>query len=171
MKELRKLWVFALSVLRGRLGVPANLETTFDRVYLADMWGAEPGSELYSGSGSRGEQAEAYCRMMGPEIARRGIRSLVDVGCGDFRVGAVLAGMVDEYTGVDVSKLVIEVNQRKHATESRRFVQADATRDRLPGADAVVVRQVLQHLNNEEIGRLLDNVRKTYPVAFITEHY
>jgi len=146
-----------------------SLAETFDSIYARRLWGSEPGSDIHSGTGSRGELLEHYCGLVTPEIARRGIRSLVDIGCGDFKVGAILAAAVAEYTGVDVSRLVVEANQSLHGSMQRRFVQADATIDPLPSADAAIVKQVLQHLSNAQINFALSNILSTYRTVFITE--
>lgn len=50
-----------------------------------------------------------------------------------------------------------------------RFLCRDITRDPLPDAELCVIRQVLQHLSNREIEKILDQVRK-YPYVLITEH-
>jgi hypothetical protein len=40
----------------------------------------------------------------------------------------------------------------------------------LPDGDLCLVRQVLQHLSNAEISKVLENVRK-YKYLIVTEHY
>ena len=101
---------------------------------------------------------------------QRGVRRLVDLGCGDFEVGSSLAAMVEDYTGVDVAGSVIAANRSRYASEHRRFFRLDLTTGSLPSGDAAVLRQVLQHLGNAEIAAVLDNVRKTYRLIFVTEH-
>jgi hypothetical protein len=46
----------------------------------------------------------------------------------------------------------------------------DITSDPLPEATLCPIRQVLQHLSNEEIGRILGRVR-AYRYVIVTEHY
>jgi hypothetical protein len=144
-----------------------SLAATFDLVYTRGLW---RNGEDFSGEGSRGPWAEQYCALMRGEIERRGIRSLADLGCGDFAIGAKLADMVNDYVGVDIVERLVAANQRRHGSANRRFLCADLTRDRLPEADAAIVRQVLQHLSNGEIHAVLRNVVRTYDVVFVTEH-
>jgi SAM-dependent methyltransferase len=146
-----------------------SLSETFDHVYARGLWGREPDGHIHSGTGSRGELFDRYCELVVPELTRRGVRSLVDIGCGDFKVGAVLSRAVDDYTGVDVSELAVTANHALHASQHCRFVRADATRDPLPHADAAVLKQVLQHLGNAQIESVLGNILSTYRVVFITE--
>ena len=43
-------------------------------------------------------------------------------------------------------------------------------KDNLPAAGLCLIRQVLQHLSNQEIAQILQNTRK-YKYIIITEHY
>jgi SAM-dependent methyltransferase len=95
---------------------------------------------------------------------------VADLGCGNFNTGKAIAPLVARYTGVDIAQPVIDANTRAYSGERIRFVRADLTRDPLPRADAAIVRQVLQHLTNSEIGAALDNILHAYPLVFITEH-
>jgi SAM-dependent methyltransferase len=147
-----------------------SIAETFDRVYATHLWGGSQADELHSGAGSRGRLALEYCALMQPEIKSRGIRSLADLGCGDFAIGGCLAAMIADYTGIDIVQRVIDVNQSRHAAERCRFFQADITNDPLPPADAAILRQVLQHLSNVEIRAALHNVLRTYSIVFVTEH-
>jgi SAM-dependent methyltransferase len=98
------------------------------------------------------------------------VDSVADLGCGDFNTGRIISGFVARYIGVDIAPAVIDANTRAHATGRISFLQADLTRDLLPPAGAAILRQVLQHLTNKEICAVLNNVLRTYPLTFITEH-
>jgi len=81
-----------------------------------------------------------------------------------------IARMGYSLVGVDIAQPIMEWNLRVHSKERARFVRADLTSDRLPSADAAIVRQVLQHLTNSEVEAALANVLRTYPLVFVTEH-
>ncbi|SRR5579883_124375 len=146
-----------------------TIAETFDRIYADGIWGGGT-AEIHSGPGSRGELMQAYCSLLRGEIEKRKILTLVDLGCGDFQVGSLLAGMVNEYTGVDVASEVIARNSRQFGSEHRRFFRLDLSKDPLPYGDAAVLRQVLQHLSNDEIQAVLSNAIRIYPLTFVTEH-
>ena len=93
-----------------------TIAETFDRIYADGIWGGGT-AEIHSGPGSRGELMQAYCSLLRGEIEKRKILTLVDLGCGDFQVGSLLAGMVNEYTGVDVASDVIARNSRQFGSE------------------------------------------------------
>jgi SAM-dependent methyltransferase len=142
----------------------------FSEIYDRNRWGGEPGA-FHSGSGSTGSHAEQYGQMVRRFIAERGIRRVVDLGCGDFRVGAqLLDGMAVDYTGIDIVPALIEANRRLHGSGRVRFECRDIIEDELPQGDLCLIRQVLQHLSNDQIIRVLRNVAG-YPYVIVTEHF
>jgi hypothetical protein len=146
-----------------------SMADAFDRIYSAHAWGGA-GSRLCSGAGSEGEYAVAWLQMIEPVLHKHRPASLCDIGCGDFTIGKELAKSVGMYFGVDISGIVIAHNQASNSAEGVQFVKADVTHDKLPTADIAIMRQVLQHLSNEEILRALNNVRRHFPITIITEH-
>ena len=84
-----------------------------------------------------------------------GISTCVEIGCGDFNVAQMYAGLFEEYTGIDIVDSIIKENHRRYGSESIHFAQMDAVTDVLPDAELLVIRQVLQHLNNAEIKRII----------------
>ena len=142
----------------------------FGEIYEANRWGGERG-HFSSGSGSTSEHAERYAGVIRGFIKEHGVRHVVDLGCGDFRIGARLVGGIDiTYTGIDVVARLIEDNRRQHGSERVRFKCLDITEDALPDGDLCLIRQVLQHLSNDQISRILRKVGK-YRFVIVTEHY
>ena len=82
----------------------------------------------------------------------------------------MISTFVSSYTGVDIAQAVVDANNKVHGREGIRFLKADLTCDHLPPADAAIVRQVLQHLDNSEISAALTNVLRSYPLVVVTEH-
>jgi SAM-dependent methyltransferase len=96
---------------------------------------------------------------------------IVDLGCGDFRVGEeLLAGWNADYVGVDVVPALIEHHQGVYANDRTRFVCADVVEDPLPPGDVCLIRQVFQHLSNEQIMLVLTKLEQ-YAHVIVTEHY
>jgi len=164
---LRAYRDYRSSQVRARFG-KYPLQEAFRKIYLERLWG---GDETFSGSGSASEVAEAYVAAIRRLIEERGVASVVDIGCGDFRIGrAIKAGSAISYCGVDIVPEIVARNAELFSAPDVRFVCADATRDELPRGDLCLVRQVLQHLSNEEIARALANLKRTYRLIAITEH-
>lgn len=174
-RRLRRLVPKRVRRLRGRLRAELQrrqfrglgVEETFDRVYAERWWGDGPGFD--SGEGSGEALATPYVQRIRDFIESRGIRSVVDLGCGDFRVGRQLISPDLDYVGVDVVGDLVKRNQRTFGAEKVRFEHRDLIGGELPGAELALLRQVLQHLSNDEIQTVLDNTRR-YRYVIITEH-
>jgi 2-polyprenyl-3-methyl-5-hydroxy-6-metoxy-1,4-benzoquinol methylase len=151
-----------------------SLGLTFDNIYSKKLWGksSERPQDVYSGLGSHDEA------IVGPYVAALSDffskfdnkLSAVDVGCGDFAVGSRIRHLFDNYTACDVSKVVIEAAKSKHSDSSVDFRHLDATSEELPKGDVVLIRQVLQHLDNRSIKKIVENFNGKYQYAVITEH-
>jgi SAM-dependent methyltransferase len=141
----------------------------FTRIYMNNEWGGKRG-EFYSGSGSSEFHAAKYAEAVRGFIRGNGVRTVVDLGCGDFVVGRQLAMPGVRYIGVDVVEELVSHNQREYGNADTSFQFLDIIEDELPDGDLCLLRQVLQHLSNAQIGKVLAKVRR-YPFALITEHY
>lgn len=142
-------------------------EEVFTAIYEKNLWGGKSGT-LCSGRGSSGAAAAAYVKTVNEFIKENDVKSVLDLGCGDFAIGKQI--ICDSYTGVDVVRAVVDQNNSKFGTETRRFIQMDiTTADDLPSADLCLVRQVLQHLTNEQIKSVLNRLGK-FRWVVITEH-
>ncbi len=147
-------------------------EQVFTEIYARNAWGGAAG-EFSSGSGTRSEAIVGpYVATIARLAAARGFEGgrFVDLGCGDFRVGERLLPLCSSYIGVDVVRGLIEHNTDRFASEKTSFVAIDIVRDPLPPGDVCFIRQVLQHLSNDEIRRILPKLRD-YSHVFITEHH
>ena len=141
----------------------------FSETYARGRWGGRPG-EFYSGSGSDERNIGRYCALIVETAARLpGRPTIVDLGCGDFRVGRRIASPNVDYVGVDVVPELVARNQTLFGSDRVRFLCADIASDALPEGDICLLREVLQHLSNGQILRVLEQVRQ-YERVFITEH-
>jgi SAM-dependent methyltransferase len=163
----------ARRVLKHRRWRHLTAREVFSEVYAKGIWGGPAGS-LCSGGGSDEEFAEPYCRHIQQFVAARGDAgvTIVDLGCGDFRVGERLIRYVPEsrYIGVDIVPGLIERNRTDYSTDRVSFVCRDIIDDELPQGDICLLRQVLQHLSNAEIASILRKLA-VYRHVFITEQY
>lgn len=86
---------------------------------------------------------------------------MLDIGCGDFRVsGDIIKGLGGDinWIAIDVSKLIIERNKSLYGCKNVNFIHMDATKQELSKADLVLVREVMQHLSNADILKLIKNI-------------
>ena len=64
------------------------------------------------------------------------------------------------YAGCDVVPSLIEHLNETYGGENIEFHCRNIVEDELPDGDLCLIRQVLQHLSNREIERILNNVKK-----------
>lgn len=150
-------------------------EQIFSDIYTRQLWGEGHG-EACSGPGSRGELSDEYVSFVASYVIANRIRSIVDIGVGDFHVGRALLTRLKEmswdvqYTGCDVVAALIEKHVGENTSPSISFRHLDAIADPLPEGELCLVRQVLQHLSNEAAGKVLMKVDR-FAHAIITEHH
>lgn len=153
---------WTLANIRRRYG-KMTAEETFSEIYRRGLWAGG------SGTGSDERYSKAYSDFVVQFALERGVRRVVDVGCGDFRVGGRIAQAGFEYIGVDLVQEIIERHQSDFGGGRITFLCLDAITEKPPAADLCLIPQVLQHLSNAEIARVLDNCRH-YPQTLVTEH-
>ncbi len=136
--------------LRGR-----PIADVFDHIHRTNRWGDR---ESVSGIGST-RDATAQLRLDLAAAARElGIRTLLDIPCGDFNWMRDASLELDRYVGADIVQSLVDDNQRRHGDARRSFVRLDLTSDTLPDADAILCRDCLVHLSFADADRALDNI-------------
>lgn len=148
-----------------------STEEIFSEIYAENKWGGEEG-KMYSGSGT-GDKAigAAYIDCLTRLASELGFSSLraVDLGCGDMRIGGKISHLFASYLGVDIVKDLIAGHQKQLASDTVDFACLNIIDEELPEGDVCLLRQVLQHLSNEQIQKILSKLGK-YSYVFITEH-
>jgi SAM-dependent methyltransferase len=152
----------AMNRSKGR--TPAQI---FGEIYERNAWGGEAGN-FSSGSGSAERVNDDYVELVLSLIRRGNVRSIVDLGCGDFKVGARMVESGVSYIGCDVYPKLIEQNSRKFGRANVTFRVLDIVADPLPEGDLCIIRQVFQHLSNDNIVEVLRKAR-IYPLVLITD--
>lgn len=159
--------------MRAMMVLPRRRDpaAVFSSIYRNKIWaaGAAKGSDFYSGVGSTEAFTEPYERLIAQFIKDNNIRVVVDLGCGDFQVGQRILQKVEcTYVGVDVVDDLIARNNARFGSEKVSFYSRDISHDPLPDGDLCLIRQVLQHLDNATIERVLQNAQK-YKFCIVTE--
>lgn len=137
-------------------GQPFSPTEAFRYAYRTNLWGS---AESPSGPGSSLEQT-AHLQQALPDLCRRlGIRTLLDLPCGDGHWMAAMPLRGIHYIGAD---LLPEVVARAAArSPDRQFLQLDLTASPLPPADLLLCRDCLVHLSFRDIERAIANLRRT----------
>ena len=142
----------------------------FSEIYQNNIWGKDDGGGFYSGTGSDDDYSIPYANTIIKFIDENNISSVVDLGCGDFRVGDKINKNTQiKYVGVDVVPDLIKHHQQKYQTDKIKFKQLNIVKDQLPAGQLCLIRQVLQHLSNSDIQKILAKC-KQYQYLIVTEH-
>jgi ribosomal protein L32 len=155
-----------------RLNRRMTTEEVFTNIYSKNRWGGRSGT-FCSGDGSHAAAiVSPYVARITAELDRIGASTMtvVDLGCGDYSVGRHLSASCGSYIGVDIVKPLIAHNQMTFGAPGVSFRHANIVEDELPDGDVCFVRQVLQHLSNDQIAAVLPKLNK-FRWCFITEHH
>jgi Methyltransferase domain len=165
-KVLRK-WNAHAGIRRNYRQSPAEL---FGTIYRQKHWGGDD-HDFYSGSGSyTPEVLEPFVTAVRAYLATFPMPPVVvDLGCGDFAVGSRLLDLAQHYCACDVVPELIARNRRLFASANLSFHVIDGVADPLPQGNIVIVKQVLQHLRNDQISSIVRKLSQ-YPKWIISEH-
>ena len=140
----------------------------FSNIYKNNIWG---GKGYYSGFGSHDKAAvQGYIKAVRDYLRTTSIgeKTAVDLGCGDFNIGGGIYSFFDQYTAADLVPGLIERNKKKFVGKNLEFINLDITCDPLPIARVAFLREVMQHMSNEDISSLLPKLAR-YEYVIITE--
>lgn len=137
----------------------------FTKKYESCEWGSpiNPNYSGSSGDGSSMEYNRDYIKFLKGFIRQQEIKSVVDVGCGDwqFNRDIYLRSNV-KYSGYDVYKPMIdEVNRiYKVYRNDWIFEVKDCLKDMdtMVSADLLIIKDVLQHWSDSEVKYFLDKL-------------
>ena len=146
------------TLLRRLIGRTENNRDFFGRVFEKNAWG---GIFSRSGTGSEGQPAKQKVEVLTDLLNRYGIRTVLDIGCGDFYWMRELVDRVDCYLGLDIVPRLVENNRARYGSEKVDFRDLDLTRETIDAIgderrwDLVVCVDVIGHLSNAEVSSLL----------------
>jgi SAM-dependent methyltransferase len=133
----------------------------FNRHYMTNAWIGGG-----SGTGSTPEVTASYRDFLSKFLKENKIKSVVDLGCGDWQFSQLIDWTGIDYLGVDVSGVVLE-NTKRFTKPGIRFLELNGTSGSLPGGDLLILKDVIQHWSNADVKAFLPNLSK-FKYALIT---
>ncbi len=159
-KRIASLVITLLAFYISSIQATGDIEATFNHIYENALWGRNQDGEGFSGEGSTAENTVLYVKFLEDFIHYNDIQTVLDVGCGDWTFSKHIRWGKTRYTGIDVVKSVIEKNQVKFSSPTITFIHCDENFSNLPKTDLMICKDVLQHLPNESILLLLNQLSK-----------
>ena len=149
---------------------PWPTKAAMSQVYKKNLWGGK-NYDFYSGEGSHNPQIiNPYINVLTAFLTSfTSPLTVCDLGCGDFNVGKELVKHTQKYIAVDIVAELIVRNKDKFKEENLEFHYLDIAKDELPFADCALLRQVLQHLSNEEVQSIVSKL-SNFKYLILTEH-
>jgi SAM-dependent methyltransferase len=132
----------------------------FDDIYRNSVWGFQ------SGPGSDPVAAKPWIDTVNQWLKRSDINTVLDIGCGDWRLGEQYNLENKHYIGIDVSDEALTI-ARKKTKHGAIFMQNDAATMEWPEADLILIKDVLQHLPNATIKIIMSNIMSHAKYALI----
>lgn len=117
----------------------------FEHIYRNDLWHGG------SGPGSLPRVNRPYVRFLQGFLRHNRIRTVVDLGCGDWQFSRRIAWGETRYLGLDVVPHVLEDNRRRYGRATVTFDVSPGDPNEMPAADLLIVKDVFQHLSNEKV--------------------
>ena len=134
-------------------------KTVFTHIYNTNRWGS---AESVSGVGSELKNTEELVKSLSRLFRELGIRSVLDLPCGDFNWMNQMDLNEMDYLGADIVEALVQRNQETYGRLPRvRFEVLDLLTDDLPCMDLMLVRDCLVHFSNRDILAALQNIRRS----------
>ncbi len=149
---------------------PWPTKAVMTQIYEKKFWGSNTAA-FYSGEGSHNSAiVKPYVNAVLKFLkTHNNALTVCDLGCGDFNIGKQLVKHTKTYYAIDIVAPLIERNKTVFKDTHLEFLCLDIAEDALPKADCAILRQVLQHLSNEEIQKITPKL-KAYKYIILTEH-
>ena len=170
-------WMLGNATLRGVFGIikgkrritlgddPAQKFTT---IYETHFWVDD---QSRSGGGSNLYATEKIRKAIPGILAKYGVRSVLDIPCGDFFWFKEMNLDIDSYIGGDIVVPLIASVAAKYTSPNRSFRVMDLTRDVLPECDLILVRDCFIHLSFKSIFAALTNISQSKIRYLLTTHH
>ena len=129
-------------------------EDVFTDIFQKNLW---KGNESVSGPGSSLDSAAALIEALPIMWRDLGIRTVLDIPCGDFHWMSCVDMSGIDYLGADIVADLIKQNAR-HERHNIRFRKINLLSDALPKVDFVLCRDLFGHLCFKDIFAALSNI-------------
>ena len=131
--------------------VPSS--SAFEEIYKNSTWGEG------SGPGSSPEATIKYRQVVQEWLDKEEIKTVLDIGCGDWAFSKLLDFSNVKYLGVDIVPEVIEANSDMYESDNVDFGLLDIVNSKFPKVDLILCKDVLQHLPNYDVEILLEKIK------------
>ena len=143
------------------------MEESFTKIYDKKIWGGG------SGTGSKMSRNNLkYIDVLQSVLDGNEIKTICDVGCGDWEFTQHIDFGDRKYLGIDCVKSVIEANKKKFKRKNVKFEHRVIGDSYIPeGYDIVIIKDVIQHWTDEDIIKYFTRIVKNNKLVFCTNGF
>ena len=146
------------------------MEEKFTDIYNKKIWGSRDGKGISGTGSSISPDTKWYIELLNKHIIETDSNKICDLGCGDWEFSKTIDWSGLEYTGIDCVKSVIDNNNKLYSTEKISFIHQEAKS--IPkGYDLVILKDVIQHWNDEDIKDIIPEILKNNKYVFLCNGY
>jgi len=138
----------------------------FENIYKNNIWNEKMTHIPRSGPGSSLECTESFRSFLNIFIDKNELKSVVDLGCGDLTWIKYTKAFMLDYTGIDITKSLIEEHKINYPT--KKFYNKDIVKDEIPECDLIIIRDVIFHMKVKDIMDLFENIKGKFKYLTIT---
>ena len=145
-----------------------KLRSIFDEKYTSATsdWGGGG-----SGPGSEPFYNIAYRAFLESFLVQNHVCFVDDIGCGDWSFSWYVRFHGVTYRGFDIAPSIIAANNAQFATPHISFHVMPDDKSHVPGGDLLIMKDVLQHLEDKEVFDFAERVFPKYAYCLITNSY
>ena len=150
-----------------------RMEPFFTNIYENCCWGNDS-NNCYNGNSGGGSEIEfnkdEYIPFLRNFIINHNIKTVIDLGCGDFKCGKLIYDDLDiKYTGYDTYKKIVEHHTIINPPIKYNFVHLDIfnNKEKIINGDLCILKDILQHWTCEEVYSFLDYLIKERKFQYI----
>lgn len=141
----------------------------FTSIYETGTWQSGESDAVHqSEPRSNGDNSAPYKEFVGNFVKEKSINSVVDLGCGDYRVSGSIDWHGAGYIGVDIVEDLVNQHNKDFGNSIIQFIAADMVEDDLPPGELCLVRQALQHMSNKDVLKVIAKLGQ-YKFVLITD--
>lgn len=141
----------------------------FNDIYKNQIWNNKNNNIPLSGFGSSLIVTQPFLIFLDKFIKENNIISLCDIGCGDLTWishGDFFNNDLITYNGIDISEYIINLNKSKY--QNKNFFIMDVVKEFNFKTELIILRDVIFHLENEEILKIFENIKNKFKYICIT---
>jgi hypothetical protein len=114
-----------------------------------------------SGAGSDLDSTKAVAAALPVVLQSLGVRTMLDIPCGDFLWMRHVDLSAVTYVGADVIESLITSHQHLHESPMRSFKTLDIVTSDLPEVDLVFCRDCLVHFSHRLLKKAINNIKRS----------